>query len=194
MQQLSVGQTKWAEHLRGCADLAKEIANRMDIREDPARQAMLATIIISADRHNLFIEPHPPHSKTPVIPETAAAAGVTEKQEGVDRDAAAAEKADAQIADVPKTATPEMDEGARRTSFLAGIDSARLLLNKLGHKEITAAGLNTYIKKEFPGKTMLSSLDVDELEKLTMLMSEKVDAQRAKAKPETKTNDLEDWP
>ncbi len=37
-------QTKWADHVRGCADLAKEIAIRLDIRDDAARQAMLGEI------------------------------------------------------------------------------------------------------------------------------------------------------
>ncbi len=195
-QQQSNGKlnsTAYAEHLRGCADLSVEIARRMDIRDDSARQACFATVIINAERHNIFMEPVPRDSKTPVKPDIE---GVTESKEGVNRDAAAAAKADAQIADVPKHATPEMDEGARRASFLAGVESARKLLNKLGHQpEITAAGLNSYIKKQFPGKTMLSSLDVDELEKLTMLMSKKVDEQREKAEKLAATNEaLEDWP
>lgn len=197
MQQSNgkLSSTAYADHLRGCADLSVEIARRMDIREDSARQACFATVIINAERHNIFMEPVPKDSKTPVIPPETVAAESRVPEKGVDRDAAAAEKADAQIGDVPKTTTPEMDEGARRSSFLAGIESARKLLNKLGHQpEITPAGLNTFIKKQFPPKTMLSSLDVDELEKLTKLLSVKLDEQRAKAKPETKTTDLEDWP
>lgn len=195
-QQQSNGKlssTAYADHLRGCADLSVEIARRMDIREDSARQACFATVIINAERHNIFMEPVPKDSKTPVIsPETAAVNSSANKKGA---DAAAAEKADAQIADVPKTSTPEMDEGARRSSFLAGIESARKLLNKLGHQpEVTPKGLCAFIARQFPGKTMLGMLDTDELEKLVMLMSERVDAQREKATPEIKTNDLEDWP
>lgn len=182
MQQSNgkLNSTAYADHLRGCADLAKEIASRLDIREDSARQACLATIIISADRHNLFLEPVPRDSKTPVLtPEAAAASSATVKGDNQVRDEAAAAKADAQVTDVPKTTTPETDEGARRTSFLSGIESARQLLNKLGHKpEVTPKGLCAYIKEQFPPHDNLGALDVDQLEKLTMLMSGKLDELR----------------
>lgn len=194
MQQLN--ETRYGDHLRGCADLAIEIAKRMNIHDDSARQACFATVIINAERHNLFMEPHPPHSKTPVIqPETAAVESSSTKK-GLDEAAAAkdqqaAEKADAQITDVPKTTTSEQSDGQRRTSFLAGIASARELLNKEGHQPpITPKGLNAYIAKQFSPKTELGQLDVDELEKLTMLLSSKLDVLREK-KAKTTTDDLD---
>lgn len=195
-------QTKWADHLRGCAEVANDIAKILNIHEDGARQAMFATVAIDAKNHGVFLEPVPKDSKTPVIqPETAAASNATEEVEAQKHDEAAAAKADAQVKDVPKTTTPEMDEGARRTSFLTGIESARILLNKLGHKpEITPAGLNVFIRKQFklPEAANLGSLDIDQLEKLMMLMSEKVNVQREKAnaseKSKTSSDTLEDWP
>lgn len=184
MQQLN--ETRYGDHLRGCADLAIEIAKRMNIHDDSARQACFATVIINAERHNVFMEPTPRDTKTPVIqPETAAVEpSVTTKgveTAAAEKDQQAAEKADEQINDVPRTITSDQSEGQRRTSFLAGIQSARELLNKLGHQPpITPKGLNAYIGKQFAPKTELGQLDVDELEKLTMLLSSKVDVQREK--------------
>jgi hypothetical protein len=180
-QSNGISTTAYADHLRGCADLAKEIAVRMDIRDDGARQAMLATLIISADRHNLFLAPTPEHSKTPVEPNGKPVPAVAVSNEQIDR--AAARKADAQIADVPRHSTHEEDTGTRRTLFLQTIQQGVDLLNKEGHvPPITPKGLCALIKKEFEGKDNLGSLDLDELEALTEMLSRRLDVLKAAKK------------
>lgn len=187
----------YADHLRGCADLAIEIASRMNIHEDGARQATFATVIINAERHNIFMEPHPPHSKTPVIQPEAAAVGLNSEPAkkveptAAEKDARAAARADAQIDDMPRTVTTEQSEGQRRTSFLAGITSARELLNKEGYQPpITPAGLNKLINEEMSIPGNLGSLDVAQLEKVTMYLSQKLDTFRHNAKALT-TDDID---
>lgn len=196
MQQSKLTNTAYADHLRGCADLAIEIAQRMNIHEDAARQATFATVIINAERHNLFMEPTPRHTKAPVIPPETAAAGLNSEQAkkvepaAADKDKQAAEKAASQISDVSKVTSPEQDAGARRTNFLSGINSARELLNKEGHvPPITPAGLNAAIAHQFPGKTQLGTLDVDELEQLLMFLSGKLDILRKKKAEAATTED-----
>lgn len=181
--------TAYADHLRGCADLAIEIAQRMNIHEDSARQATFATVIINAERHNIFMEPHPPHSKTPVIPPEPAAADLSsEPVKSVEtaaaaKDKAAAEKADAQVADMPRNPTEEQSDGQRRTSFLAAIQSARELLNKEGFTPpLTPVGLNKIINDDLGFPNNLGTLDVDQLEKVTMHLSRKLDTFRANKK------------
>lgn len=174
-QPNGISSTAYADHLRGCADLAKEIATRMDIREDSARQAMLATLIISADRHNLFLAPTPEHSKTPAGPTNGAAKAVAEIF-----DEAAAKKADAQIVDVPRNTSEEDLRVASRGVFLNTIQKGIDLLNKEGHvPPITPKGLCALIKKEFEGKDNLGALDLDELEALTEMLSRRLDVLKA---------------
>lgn len=184
MQPLN--QIKWADHLRGCAQITNDITRILDIRDDSARQATFATVCIDATKHNIFVEPIP-ESKTPVIqPETAAVESrVPEK--GVDLDKAAAEKADAQINDVPKTTTVEESDGARRVTFLKAVESARLLLNKEGHQPpITPIALNAVVKHDFAPKTQVGTLDTEELERLMMLLNSKLEVLREKnAKTQT---------
>ena len=190
----SLNQTKYGDHLRGCVDLANEMADRLNIHDDNARQACFATVIINAERHNLFMEPHPPHSKTPVIqPETAAvelSASKSVETTAAEKDQRAAEKADAQILDVPRRTTPEQENGARRTAFLKGIESARDLLNKEGHVPvITPKALNAVICHDFAPKTMLSTLDVDELERLMMFLNSKLEVLREQKRKSHSTAD-----
>lgn len=186
---MQLSQTKWADHLRGCAEIANEIAKILDIRDDAARQAMFATIAIDAKNHGVFLEPVPKDTKTPV----GGAAASTEANKGVETltpDEAAAAKADAQIAEIDPAPTPEKAETAQRGALLAGIHSAVDLLNKEGHKPITPGGLNKFIESQFKasGKTQLGTLTVDELERLTMLLSSKIDVLREK-KAKAKTTD-----
>lgn len=188
-------QSRWADHLRGCAEVANDIAKILNIHEDGARQAMFATVAIDAKNHGVFVEPVPKDSKTPVIqPETAAASNATGEVESTQkRDEAAAAKADAQAKDVPKTTTPAQNEAARRQALHKGIESAVKLLNDEGHDpKITVAGLNAVIKREFDGKANLSFLDADEMEKLTKLLSDKLDDLRAKTKAASSNDDI-DW-
>lgn len=198
-----IANGNYAAHILECAEIAKQVGEALGLRDDAARQACFATVCIDAKGHGVFLEPVPKDSKTPVlIPEAAVASNATVKdaenqkrdeaaaahdmggnsgpgEDAAIMDEAAAAKADAQVADVPKTATPEMDEGARRTSFLSGIESARQLLNNLGHKpEVTPKGLCAYIKEQFPPHDNLGTLEIDQLEKLVMLMSGKVDELR----------------
>lgn len=173
--------TAYADHLRGCADLAVEIAGRMDIREDSARQACFATIIINAERHNIFMEPVPRDSKTPVIqPEPAAVEpGVTTKgveTAAAEKDVQAAAKADSQIDGVPKVSTPEQDAGAKRSALLEGIEAAKTLLNKAGFTPpVTPKGLLTMVNQDLDVPGNLGTMDNDDLEKIIKYLSEKLD-------------------
>lgn len=188
----NINQSKWAYHLCGCARVANDIAKILDIREDSARQANFATVVISATQHHIFVEPVPEDSKTPVIQPEPAAVESRVPEKGVDADKAAAEtneerdeaaaiRADGQIADMPRNPTPEIADGGRRTAFLKGVNSARELLNKEGHNPpVTPAGLNKFIAKEFPGKTSLDGLDTDELERLVILLGSKLEVLREK--------------
>lgn len=173
-----VNNEKYAAHVLECAEIARRVGEALGLREDAARQACFATVCIDAKGHGVFLEPVPKDSKIPVsVPEAAVTAG------GID--AVAAAKADAQIADVPKVTTPEQSNGARRTAFLAGIESARNLLNKEGHTPpITPVGLNAIIKQQFPGREQVGSLDIDELETLTMMLSQKLDEIRKRKESE----------
>lgn len=191
-------QTKWADHLRGCASMTNEIAEILDIRDDAARQAMFATIAIDAKNHGVFLEPVPKDTKTPVIPPEPAAVEPVATKKGADEAAAvkdeqAAARADEQIKDVPRIVTPDEAEGGRRTAFLKGIESARDLLNKEGHvPPITPKALNAVIAHDFAPKTQLGSLDVDELEKLMMLLNSKLEVLREK-KSKTVANEEIDF-
>lgn len=178
--------SKYADHLRACADFSKEIASRLDIRDDSARQACFATVVIGADRHNLFLEPLPMDTKTPVNQTVPASV-----DNSAERDEAAAQKADAQIKDITHNSTPEQADGAKRIALLEGIHGAVKLLNKEGHvPPITPGGLNAYIKDEFPERTNLGSLDTDDLERLIMLLSSKLDVLREKKNKTVNSDDF----
>lgn len=179
--------TAYAEHLRGCADLAIEIAARMNIHEDAARQATFATVIINAERHNVFMEPTPRDTKTPVIqPEPAAVKPATEKSVGeaaAEKDAIAAAKADEQIRDVPRVTTPEQADGAKRTALLIAIDAGRTALNKAGYTPImTPKALNAIINDELRIKGNLGTLDTDQLESVVKMLSERLDTFKSNMK------------
>lgn len=168
--------TKYADHLRGCADLAKEIASRLDIRDDSARQACLATIIISADRHNLFLEPLPLNTKTVVKPNGGEPAPVP----STERDEAAARKADEQIKEIVPNPTPEQADGAARAALLDAIDKGRNLLNKEGYTPImTPKVLNEIIKDELRFQGNLGTLDTEHLELVVKLIAGRLDTFKA---------------
>lgn len=188
-------QSKWADHLRGCAQITNDITRMLDIRDDAARQATFATVCIDATKHNIFVEPIP-ESKTPVITPEPAAAELVANAERVEtaaaeKDRLAAEKADAQINDVPRVTTPEQDQGVRRSTFLSAIESARNLLNKEGHvPPITPAGLKAVIKRDFAPHEQMGTMDVDDLERLMMALNTKLDELREKnRKAKTETED-----
>lgn len=208
-------ETKWADHLRACVDLSKEIADRMGIHADEARQACFATLVIASDRHNLFLEPHPPHSKTPVIqPEPAAVSdGPAKKVESrsdqsetaavntaavgspskIDIDEQRAQNADRHASEAIRNPTEAQADGAKRGALLGGISDAVKLLNKQGHvPPVTPGGLNKFIAKEFPGKTELGVLETDELERLIMLLASKLEVLKEKqAKEKAKSTDID---
>lgn len=180
---MAIKSDKFENHCIEMAKIAVKVGAVMDLKND-ALQACFATILISGDKHGVFLEPVPRDTKTPVIPETAVAVGVTEKQKGVlDRDVAAAAKADEQIKDVPRVTTAEQDQGARRSSFLDAITSARELLNKEGFTPpVTPAGLIKLINEDLKIPGNLGTIDVDQLEKVIMYLSEKLDTFRANKK------------
>lgn len=181
--------TRYADHLRGCADLAKEIATRMDIRDDSARQAMLATLIISADRHNLFLEPVPLDTKTPVKETAPASGNGTEQHKAAAKEVAAifdeasAQKADAQVKDVIPNPTSEQADGAKRTALLDAINKGCNLLNKSGYTPIiTPKALNEIINGELQFTGNLGTLDTDQLELVAKLLVGRLDTFKANAK------------
>lgn len=186
-------QTKYAAHILECAAIAKQVGEHLGLRDDAARQACFATVCIDAKGHGVFLEPVPPHIKTPAPKELETVPDAAQRDQAA-RDQAAAEKADAQVKEIVPDPTPEQADGARRSALLKGIESARVLLNKEGQTpQVTPAGLNAYIAHSFLGKTQLSELDTDDLEKLTMLLSSKLDVLRekkAKAKTSTPDDDI----
>lgn len=166
-------QTKYDSHLKAVAVFTNEIVEILGLRDDAAKQACYATHVIDAQRHGVFREPVPLDTKTPV---PANGKPKTEEELQAAFDAAAAKKADAQIADVPRKTSAEDDTGTRRTLFLRTIQEGVALLNNEGHvPPITAKGLCAVIKKEFEGKDNLGSLDLDELEALTAMLSRRLD-------------------
>lgn len=172
---------KYTAHILECASIAQQVAQLIGLRDDSARQACFATVCIDAKGHGVFLEPVPPDTKTP----TNGAPKKTEQEIQDAFDRAAAKKADAQIADVPRQTSAEDDAGTRRTLLLQTVQSGVDLLNKEGHKPpITPKGLCAVIKKEFPGKDNLGSLDLDELESLVKKLSDRLDKLRAE-KPTT---------
>lgn len=193
---MAIKSDKFEAHCIEMAKIAVKVGAVMDLKND-ALQACFATILISGDKHGVFLEPVPRDTKTPVIPpEPAAVVPSSEPAKSVEtaaaeKDREAAEKADRQVEDMPRNSTPEIADGQRRTSFLAAIHSVRELLNKEGHvPPITPAGLNAAIAHQFPGKSQLGVLDLDELEQLVMFLSKKLDALREKkVKAATVTED-----
>lgn len=159
---------KYIEHLKSCAQLANDIANILGLRDDSAKQSCFATLVINADRYGVFMAPKDQNGPTRTN-------GHAKTQ-----DQAAAEKADAQIAEIDPEPTPEKAEAANKAALIEGINEAVKLLNNMGHKpEVTPTGLNAYTKKEFKGKT-LDQLDLDELETLTKYLCDKITKQKAK--------------
>lgn len=47
-------QSKYAQHLMGCAEIADAICTRFGVHEDSARQACFATIVIDANERFIF--------------------------------------------------------------------------------------------------------------------------------------------
>lgn len=183
--------TRYADHLRGCADLAKEIASRLDLRDDSARQACLATIIISADRHNLFLEPVPRDTKVPVKETAPIASGNGARvsdaviDQGVDqmRDEAAAQRADDQIKTAIRNPTEEQAKAAERTALLDAIDKGRNLLNKEGYTPImTPKALNEIINDELKFEGNLGTLDIEQLELVAKLLVSRLETFKANRK------------
>lgn len=186
-------QSKWADHLRGCAEIANDIAKILDIREDSARQAMFATITIDAGKHNVFVEPIPEQSNgNGVKPDTPPQRATPPKYEVVGENLGAL-----------RNPTPEQTEGANRGALLSGINIARELL------KMSPADLNKYIQTKMNTDKTLGSLDVDDLAVLAEKLSKRIDAEKKKPesklkehlmekqaeKSEQSTNDdLEDWP
>lgn len=195
----NLSQTKWADHVTACAELANSIANKMDIRDDSARQAMLATIIISSDRHNIFMEPAPSSGKTAAgnsSPGTSPTGQVSGAEPKTGRETAGEtaptlpQRKTPPIGEVTgenqgaiKDPTPEQAEGANRTALLDGVNKTVKLLNQAGlAPPMTPKGLNAYIASELKLEGNLGSLDADELGTLLKSLTEKLDTLKTNAK------------
>lgn len=187
----NLNQTKWADHVVACSELANTVAEKMDIRDDSARQAMLATIIISADRHNLFLEPTPPNGKAPIKTTDSDSEGVLPAGSNKPDLPLVTERAP-QRATPPKgevvggnlgalrDPTPEQAEGAKRTELLKGIEQARMLLIKEGYTPtMTPKALNEVIKADMNISGGVGVLDVEQLEFLIKKMNTTLDTFRA---------------
>lgn len=164
-------QTAYADHLRGCADLAIEITARMNIHEDAARQATFATVIINIERHNLFMEPVPRDTKTAALPEPK-----TEIAPTPTADAQAAASADAQAATAtPQPTEAEAEAGARK-ALKEGVKRACQLLNQAGFTPpLKSTTINSYIQTETMLGKPYADFDNDDLEALIKNLSLKLD-------------------
>lgn len=170
---------KYTAHILECASIAQQVAQLIGLRDDSARQACFATVCIDAKGHGVFLEPVPPHTKTPVEGNGQLIQSLKDHNAKLS-DEAAAKKADAQIADVPqRKSTAEEDAGARRTSLLSGINSARDLLVKEGYQPLfTPKYMNEFIKEKMKIDGNLGTLDVDELATLIELLNKTLDTYR----------------
>lgn len=172
--------SKFEEALIEVANIAKRIGQVLELKAD-AQQACFATILISADKNGLFFElanPElPPNGHT--APRNAVEAVAAEG-----KDAQAAAKADAQIKDAPRHATPEEAEAGARKALMRGVKDACLLLKKEGFtpplsntpKNGQPSTLDVYIEKETQlGKTF-AEFDNEDLEALVKNLSFKLDS------------------
>lgn len=174
---------RYIEHLKACAETTNQIALILGLRDDAAKQSCFATLIINADRYGVFMEPKDQNGPIKTN-------GHATKSDSQIKDEQAAQKADAQIADIDPDPTEEKAESAERKAFIAQINDAVRLLNEGGHTPaITLGGLNVYIKSQFPEKT-LDDLSVDELGQLTEKLCDKLKKQKAKQKPISESKPL----
>lgn len=183
MASSDINQTAYAEHLRGCADLAKEITARMDLRDDSARQACFATVIINAERHNIFMEPTPRDSRTPASGNGSVPgpAKLAEQASGKPKDYAA--PVSPQNAGAVKNPTPEQAEAGAKLALRDGVKRACLLLNQAGYvpalsnipKDGKLCTLDGYIKTETQLGKSFVDLDSEDLEALIKNLSLKLD-------------------
>lgn len=166
--------TNFETHLTEVAAIALRIGERLGLKAD-AQQACFATILISADKHGVWLD-----SPQALPPNGSAAA----------KDAAAAAKADAQIKDAPKHATPEQAEAAARKVLIGGVKRACLLLNQEGFtpalssiaKDGKLSTLDQYIEKETQLEKTFAEFDNEDLEALIKNLSLKLDTFRANRK------------
>jgi hypothetical protein len=148
--------SRYAAHLMGCAEIADAVCQRFGIHGDEARQACFATVVIDAkDRFIFTSDP--------------------------EKDALAADKADAQIDDAPRKPTAEQAEAAAKTALLEGVKRAAHLLNQEGFTPpMDAKALGDFIVKNLKTDTALESLDLEELESLIKALSNALDVFRKK--------------
>lgn len=184
---MAIKSDKFEAHCIEMAKIAIKVGGVMDLKND-ALQSCFATILISGDKHGVFLEPTPQHSKTPVIPPETAAVEPSVTTKGVEtaaaaKDQQAAEKADEQIKNVPKTTTPEQGAGAKRSALLEHIEAAKTLLNKAGFTPpVTPKGLLAIVNDELQIPGNLGTVDNDDLEKIIMHLSQKLDTFRSNMK------------
>jgi hypothetical protein len=176
---MAIKSDKFENHCIEMAKIAVKVGAVMDLKND-ALQACFATILISGDKHGVFLEPTPRDTKTPVIQPEPAAAESSATTKGVDKAAAAdtkaAEKADAQIKDVPKVTTAEQAEGGKRSALLEGVQNVVRLLNKEGYTPlITPRSLNEIIATDMKITGGLGMLGVDDLEFLIKKLTTTLD-------------------
>lgn len=177
----NITHTRWADHLRGVAGLANEIADILDIRDDAARQACFATIAIDAGKHGVFVEP---------IPE--AASPIKRGNEVVSEAAPRPRRVEPPKGEVVgenlgalKDPTPEQAEQGKREALMDGVQAACKALNLAGYTPaMTATRLNKYIKEklDLDGGLGVISTDNDNLELLLKRLNETLDTFKSNKK------------
>lgn len=157
-------------HVLEVARIAKRTGELLDLKAD-AQQACFATILIAAGTQGVFFA-----FANPELPPN----GMTESQR---KDAQAASKADAQIADVIRHPTPEQAETGRVTALMEGIKKACRLLNAEGFTPpLRPATIDDYIKKETQLNKPFSQLDSEDMEALLKNLSFKLTELQEKKK------------
>lgn len=158
--------SSYGKHLMGCAEIAYGICERFNVRDDSARQACFATVVIDAKEHFIF------------------ASDFQKEQAEVEKSVA---KANGHIKEIDPNPTEEKFAEVARGQFLEKINEARELLNKEGHDpQITPAGLNALIKKEFQVDNLGMIVDNDMLSELLKKLLDRLDVLRS-FKKEAKT-------
>lgn len=165
----NITSTRWADHLRGCAGMANEIADILGLRDDAARQACFATVTIDAGKHNVFLAP---------IPEavTSTAESVTPTPKPLPQCATPPKgEISPENQGAIKNATPEQAEVVSREVLIDGVHKAAKLLNAKGYTPpMSPESLNKFIEEKLQIEGGLGVLNPDQLGELLKTLTEKI--------------------
>lgn len=165
--------SEFENHVLEIARIAKKAGERLDLKAD-AQQACFATIMIAAGNQGVFFR-----VANPELPKNGHTA-----------DAKAAERADAQIRDVPRHPTSEQAEEGAKKGFREGVKNACRLLNQEGFTPVLSnqskdgqpSTLDLYIKKETQLNKPFAEFDSEDMEALIKNLSLKLEEIKGKKK------------